>query len=342
MKVLPHHATLLTVLLAMALMSPAAVFAQAGGADEDLSEADLGTLIQLAREAFEAQDYDTAIRRLLLANRMEPNPRLLLNVARSYAQKGDCVRSLVYYEAYTRHPDAEDNLLETARRELARGAECEGYSDKLAGRLVLESEPLGADVIVAGQSVGKTPRELVGYPAGSLTIRFELEGYAPSEQTVVLEPRTDQAVAVVMERPSAQAPGDATLTAASPAASTGSSVNWAAIGLMGAGVAGLTVGAVYDLVLIPQTDEERRLLTRPEQDDEFARLTDQRKTQATIAIAGYVTGGVLLAGGAAWFIYDMVSAESDSDEKAVQDRLGWRVAPMVAPQGGGVWLMRRF
>lgn len=333
---------ILGVLLIVVMMSPGALMAQAGAADEDLSQADLGTLIQLAREAFEAGDYDTAIRRLLLANRKEPNPRLLLNVARSYGQKGDCVRSLVYYEAYTRHPGAEESFLETAQAELDNADACEGYSDKLSGRLILESEPHGAEVFVNGESVGKTPREVVGYPAGRYQLRFELEGYASAEQPIELQPRRDATVSMAMKPPVEERRSDILVEPNSGADSSTSTVNWAALGLMGAGVAALTTGIVYDLVLIPKTDDERALLNRPAQESEFQTLTDKRETQATIAVVGYVTGGVLLAGGAAWYIYDMMSADGESKDRTIEDRLGWRVLPMVDARTTGFSLIRRF
>ncbi|MFU8806441.1 MAG: PEGA domain-containing protein [Bradymonadaceae bacterium] len=332
----------LGVLLVLALMSPSNVFGQVGGVDEDLSSADLETLIQLAREAYEAGDYDTAIRRLLLANRKEPNARLLLNVARSYDQSGDCVRSLVYYDAYTRHPDAEESFLEGARAELAGSSACVGYSDKLSGRLMLESQPEGANVFVNGQAVGKTPRELAGYPAGELKLRFEMQGFVTDEQTIELKPRTDSTVGVVMEKPSARVEPVETNGGPSTDTKKDSSMNWGAIGLMGAGAGALTLGLVYDMVLIPKTDEERGALYRPDEDEEFFRLTDQRNTQANIAIAGYVAGGILLAGGTAWLIYGMLSSESSSSESGLAEHHDWRILPMVDSQGSGVWLMRRF
>ncbi|MBA2665121.1 MAG: PEGA domain-containing protein [Bradymonadaceae bacterium] len=307
--------------------------------NEDLSDADLTTIIQKAREAFESGNFDLAIHRLLMANRKEPNPRLLLNVARSFEQKGDCARSLVYYSAYVRHPDSEADLSVVAKKQLENSASCKGYNDKLSGRLMLESEPGQAMVFVNGDQVGTTPRELAGYPSGRYKIRFEKEGFANSEQEVELRAMSDHTVGAILETP--KAPEDDVVVAPIAETPKASSINYAAFALIGAGTIGIIVGAVYDNVFIPETDEERKLVL--DNPAEFNRLTEQRQGQETMALVGYVGGGLLLAGGIGWLVYDyMTEQEPQNDDDAIQKRLGLRLTPLFDSQSAGMILQGRF
>src|SRR5690554_889679 len=147
-------------MIAMALMmafTASSASAQEPVTKQELAESDLATLVQLAREAYEAGEYDVAIERLLLANRKEPDPRLLLNVARSYAQAGDCSTSLVYYAAFIRHPAAQEELIASAQQALDAGkAECADFSEELGGRIMFESEPMFARVYIDDAFVGTT------------------------------------------------------------------------------------------------------------------------------------------------------------------------------------------
>lgn len=345
MKISSFRALCLAAAVMLApVVGPASVWAQSGNFDEDPADLDLQTLIDMAREAFEEGNFDLAIHRLLMANRKEPNPRLLLNVARSYEQKDDCVRSLTYYSAYIRHPDAEAELVAMAREQLEGKAACSGYSDRLSGRLMLESEPSAAQVFVNGELIGTTPRELAGYPAGNYTIRFEKDGFAPTEREIELKAQTDHTVGIVLEAPAPAADDEVDEIPLIAPAKPGPPLNYVAIGIAGAGLVGLTVGAVYDLSLIPATDEERAQAA----DDpaRFKVLTDQRNSQATMAMVGYIAGGLLFAGGTGWFLYDFFTAETPEEQQnkddEIQKRLGMQLAPAIGAHGAGLILQGRF
>src|SRR5690554_5470610 len=255
-------------MIAMALMmafTASSASAQEPVTKQELAESDLATLVQLAREAYEAGEYEAAIERLLLANRKEPDPRLLLNVARSYAQSDDCAMSLVYYAAFIRHPAAQEELVANAEAALEEGQpECEAYSEELGGRIMFESEPLFARVYINDEFVGTTPTETAGMAPGSYQVRMELDGYADFTREIEVSAQQDATIGAMLEEPKTEevepvaqpeipGPGDGDGDQVAP-------VNYVAYGLVGAGALALVNGLVFDLVLIPAIDEERDLL----------------------------------------------------------------------------------
>jgi hypothetical protein len=60
-------------------------------------------------------------------------------------------------------------------------------SPPAAGRLVVESSPPGARVLIDATGAGTAPIGPLPLPAGEHTVRLELEGHTPEERTVTLE-----------------------------------------------------------------------------------------------------------------------------------------------------------
>lgn len=340
-------ATALTVIALTTAMMAGSAVAQEPVTKQELADSDLATLVQLAREAYEAGEYDVAIERLLLANRKEPDPRLLLNVARSYAQAGDCAMSLVYYAAFIRHPAAQEELIASAQQALDAGkGECAAYNEELGGRIMFESEPMFARVYIDDQFVGTTPTERAGMTPGTYQVRVELDGYADFTRELEVVAQQDATVGALLEEPPAEEEPVATPAIEEPAPvdEAGAAVNYVAYGLLGAGTLALANGLIFDLVVIPGIDEERSQLD-PGQTDEYNELTQRRQSRANVAIGSYVAGGLLLAGGGAWLLYDYMtqnSADDSSDEDAIQRRLGLRVAPAIGAESAGFVLGGRF
>lgn len=325
--------------MALTLLFALPVAADSPTNKETLLESDFATLIDLARQAYEAEDYEAAVEGLVMANRRDPNPRLLLNIARSHDRNGDCRTSLAYLEAFLRHPAAEESLVESTEESLQEGIDqCSAYSEDMGGRLSLETEPLLASVSINGAHVGTTPTEIAGLAPGSHTLRFELEGYADHVEEIEVVAHQDQTVGVVL-----QEPDDSDDQILDPIAQPGSQedsdpeLNYIALGLIGGGAALAITGAVFDLVLIPQTDEQRSALDQQTQAEEFAELSQKRKTQANLALAGYIGGGLLIVGGASWLIYEMMTTEDDGKIAA-----GWSITPDANSNGFGFTLLGRF
>ncbi len=297
-------------------------------------EADFDTLIDQARVAFGEGDFEAALEYLVIANRLEDEPRLFLNIARSYEELEQCEKALVYYEAFLKSDDDEQALLDRARSAIESGApDCPAYHENLGGRLLLESDPQLAAVYVNDELIGTTPTETVALEPGLVEVRFEREGYElhTEEFEIVSDEEMELRVALVEEGeedPVVEEPPS--VDRADKGDSAGFKPNPIALGLGGAGLVGLGVGAYLDMVELPRIDAERQEV------DDATELTRRRQSVALGAVGAYITGGVLLAGGLAWLGYDYWSHTQDDEP------MSWQVAPSIGPHGASMTFFRRF
>ncbi len=308
-------------------------------------EKTFGELVGEAKTAYDGGEYSKAVDLLLAANRLQPNSRLLLNVARSYDKAGDCKNSLGYYGAFQRS-DAEQSLKDTAQAE-ADAIQCDTFDETASGRTLFKSQPSGATVTMDGETLGVTPFEKVQIPTGIHTFVFSLEGKKDEEKKLQLtvgkdltiEQRlVDQQVATTTEPDDKQ--GDIQ-EQAPPPEEKDYTQHYIAGGVAAAGVGLLVMGLVFDLAIIPSTDEDRDATVpgSPEYDE----LTDKRSGQATVAIIGYVSGSILAVGGAAWLTYLILTDSGDDGEdrdKAIEDRIG--IAPTFGEDSAGLTVFGRF
>ncbi|MGM0556172.1 MAG: PEGA domain-containing protein [Myxococcota bacterium] len=269
--------------------------------------------VAAAKTAYDQANYRDAIESLRAAFRIKENPRLLLNIARSYEKMGDCARALVYYRSYLNHPEAEEAFSKVAKKRMSKRETCSQFSDDLAGRLTILTLPRGATVKFNGRAVGETPIELVGAMSGDHELTLEKEGYETEKQLVRLDPAEDELLRFELTE------GEPEPTQEEPVVEKlaepeedGFQVDPYALGVAGAGGAMLVVGLVYDLAVIPSTDRERE--PYPRGTPEFDRLTAERKRQATTAVVSYVIGGALVAGGGGWILYEY-SQHQESEKK---------------------------
>src|SRR5262245_10525525 len=72
-----------------------------------------------AERAYHDGDYLRAAQMLEEVFRMEPNSRLLFNIARAYEKAGRVERAIAYYERYAASQDAEAELVARATKALA-------------------------------------------------------------------------------------------------------------------------------------------------------------------------------------------------------------------------------
>lgn len=295
-------------------------------------------LIGQAKEAFDEGDFDTAIERLVDANRMQPNSRLLLNIARSYAKTDDCASAAAYYWSYVSAPDSETDLAKVAEKEFDE-LECDAYDPEASGRVLFDSTPPGAQVSLSGDVLGTTPFEAVQLPAGSQTFRFELEGRQTVEESVSVEAAQQTRVSanlpevVVEPEPQESEPTPMVLPKTQEKDLT---MVYVASGVTAVGVGLLVVGAIFDLSVIPSTDDERAQTEVGSA--RYDELTDQRSSQSTIALVSYISGATLAVGGGAWLTYLLLtdSAETDSDRASIV------VAPQIGAETVGVGFSGRF
>jgi len=75
-----------------------------------------------------------------------------------------------------------------------------GDASATAGGLNVQSRPAGARVFVNNQLAGVTPIAIPGLPAGSATVRIEMDGYQPWTTTVRVGAGEQTKVAASLER----------------------------------------------------------------------------------------------------------------------------------------------
>ena len=79
-------------------------------------------------------------------------------------------------------------------------AEAMGDAGAAAGGLNVQSRPAGARVFVNDRLAGSTPIAIPGLPAGSTTVRIELDGYEPWTTRVRVAAGEQTRVAASLER----------------------------------------------------------------------------------------------------------------------------------------------
>lgn len=329
----PFNILLVFLFLATASASP--VGAQTLPSKEEMLTMERRALLQSSREAFEAGQFDSAIQGLILAYRQNPDALLLGNIGRSYQEAGDCHQAIYYFEAMLRDENLDAQRRQEVERLITDGEEsCLEYRDGASGRLVIESEPMLAQIFVDEEPLATTPFEVAGLDTGSYEVRIERAGYEPYTETIVLEADQDFRVfALLQESEPERVDEPMTPPAVTPSTS---SPNYVAYTLLGLGIIAAGTGAYFDLVTIPRIDEERKEANLAGDQRRVDELTARRQSTANLAIGGYVVGGLLAVGGASWLVYDHISA--GSEEEAPQ----WGFTPSLHPQALGFQLLRRF
>jgi tetratricopeptide (TPR) repeat protein len=308
-----RRSILISTIVFATLFSASTVLAQDDGEQVDSQTRQFNEKVAAAKTAYDEANYREAIEMLRAAFRIKENPRLLLNIARSYEKMGDCARALVYYRSYLNHPKAEERFSGVAESRMSKRETCSQFSDELAGRLTILTLPKGATVKFNGREVGKTPIELVGAMSGDHELTLEMDGYETEKQLVRLDPAEDELLRfdLTEAKPEPQTQEPVVEKLAEPN-DDGFQLNPYALGVTGAGGAMLLVGMIYDLAVIPATDRERD--PYPAGTPEFERLTNQRKRQANTAVASYIIGGALAVGGGGWLLYEY-SQHKESSKK---------------------------
>lgn len=304
-------------------------------AQADLDGKSFEELINDAKTAYEGEDFDTAIRYLTAANRLQPNARLLLNIAKSYEKADRCVEALVYFRAFLRDPGAEPALSPQAQEALGKSEECAGWNEAMSGRIFVSANLPGARVIIDGKDHGTVPAEIVGYEDGMHVVQVVLDGYETHEESLHFYQDQDVTVAatlrevVIEEEEPVEPPPVVVEKSSSPV------IHYAIAGGVGAVGLGLfTVGLITDLGIPAKYDEPREQPGISQA--EFDVLTSQRKSAASRALVFYIVGGVLTAGGVGYAAY--TAATSSKSEPA--PRL--TVLPEFGRDGFGLSLSGKF
>lgn len=105
-------------------------------------------------------------------------------------------------------------------------------------------------------------------------------------------------------------------------------MQWWGYGLLGAGAVGLALGGGFGVAADSAAEQHREATTRSDK----STFEDDANSNATIANASYVIGGVLALAGASIIIWDLAVGGTTSVE----------VAPVPAAGGGGVSIRATF
>jgi hypothetical protein len=234
------------------------------------------------------------------------------------------------------------------------------------GEVHVEGEPVGAEVLVNGQSVGVLP---LVKPArvgdGPVRLEVRARGYRTSTQTITMSKGGAQRVDVRLARDGAAAtPAQANppRTAGSPPSivrrapqtggtggSSARTAAWltgaAAVVAVGVGVGGSVMWRgrrdEFDSHTAPVLDNAGMATSRRKDcgvqndnrgGDECARLYDDMNRAKTVAVIGYVSGGLLAAGAATLFLL-----QPSVEHRAA--RGGIACAPTITAVGGACRLM---
>lgn len=321
-------------------------------AQSDLTEeqtASFTNAIKQAKQAFGDEDYDQAITLLRQANFIFVHPSVLYNIARSFEKKGSCGQAITYYKASLREGLDGDNA-KSAKKAIAGADDCEDFDPFGSGRVVIMSEPSGAEVTIDGRSVGTTPLEVATLSTGVHKVQLKREGYKTLERELDLKEEEDAKLTETLKRGKDQPdpellPDDPIEDPITPPEKTEPrALNIPAIALMGTGVLALGAGAFVDLSVIPSIDEEREAFScavtpnapcTAAEIQKYEELSEKRQSRARIALGSYIGGGVLLAGGATWLILDRTVLKPDKPSAL-------RITPALSRGEAGVVLFKRF
>ena len=313
------------------------------GEEEETTVMSFDEYFEKAKEAYVAKDYATAIPLLQKAYLVSKDARVFLNLALAYDKNGECHKAIVYHRALLGDEGTDEKRKQRSREEVERLLkECKTFDENLAGRLVVVSKPAGARVYIDGVAAGTTPMEAPALVRGKHEVRVLKGELPPVRRSVTLEPEQDLELSVDLEakEPAPEdtvkaLPEEVDDTSKKVEEPSGSGVNVPAIVLLGAGAVSLGVAAYFDFVAIPDADDERRQLVseisrfgtetpeRQSREARFNELTDDRNLYSTVAVAGYVAGGVLVGAGAGWLIYDALTGSEGDVEGGAVTGVSW-------------------
>jgi len=148
--------------------------------------------IELYRQA----RYREAITEFEAAYKLKPHGNIYFNLAQCHERLGDIPAALQAYHEYLRAvPDAPDrSTVLAAMDNLGRRIGASGVQ-----QLLVYTDPSGAEVLVDGQSKGRSPLALV-LPHGAHVVTLIKAGYRTTTRQAVLSPQASVEIDVAMQK----------------------------------------------------------------------------------------------------------------------------------------------
>ena len=257
-----------------------------------------------ARAAFDAGDYELAIRLFVEADRLAPSAALSFNVARSYEKLGQPARALDHYRRYLRREPTGTG----ANRAAARVAELEAeLARRGVQQITIDSRPAGAKVEVDQRVLGVTPWTGELTP-GDHTLVVTHAGFAKATRVITVTPDRAFELEMTLEPQAA-----ASVVAASPPHEPSFKERvgpWPFVTL-GASAVAFGIAGAYELERSDAAAAARASRTQLE----YAMHRDDAESRQTTArVFAGVGGGLALIGG----VWLGVSLLDDSPPKRDQ------------------------
>lgn len=241
-----------------------------------------------ARAAFDAGEYERAIRLFMEADRLAPSAALSFNIARSYEKLGKTARALEHYRRYLRREPGGAGAKRAQTRVNALEAELERRGVQ---QITVNSTPAGAEIAINERPLGVTPwtGEL---PPGNHTLVLTRAGF--EKATRVIEISADRALDVEV----ALAPEGSTSIAAGSSSAEGSSFKervgpWPFVAL-GASAVAFGIAGAYEL---ERSDAEAAARASRTQVEYAVHRDDAESRETTARVFAGVGGGLAILGG---------------------------------------------
>ena len=272
---------------------------------------------------FAAGEYAKGIEEMESAYRLVPHPGFLLNIAVAYDQwGGHCEDSLATLDRF--FESCESCELRRAGEERA-----EQVRERCMARLRIDSKPRGAEVLLNGDHVGKTPLSLPVRP-GAHEIEGRLDGHVTAKRSITLEAAQSRRVSMSLEpravasasEPAVAAapeptpeipqlrtqPSDPSVAVAPLPEHEGLDLEPYAWTSFAVGAAGVITGTVFTVSTLSalQEEEEARRARRPR--EEIQELQHDASQRAVVANVGFVVGVV---GGATGLLLLLLDEDED-------------------------------
>jgi tetratricopeptide (TPR) repeat protein len=272
--------------------------------------------------AFERSYYVVALAAFQDAYENVPNPIVLVSVGESAAKAGRVDLALQAYDEYLRlRPDAPDHADVTQKR---------AQLVQSPARLVITSDPAGADIVVDDKVTGQRTPATIEVPPGAHRVSLVLAGYAVDALPVEAGPGAHiehafqlQAIPKQELLPSPETP------IAAPAAAT--SVPTAAIVVTSSlGAVGLITGTVLGIAALSARSDY--------QNNPTADKADQGERLALFADVGFGVGAMALITTAVL----LFTHDTPEDVETPGQTAKLSVLPQITPSGASATAKLRF
>ncbi len=330
--------------LALAAVTAQSTAARAAGGEEDSLNRDADARFQEGVTLAKAGNYEDARTKFVQAYALDPNVRVLLNLAIAEKNSGHPVEALRHLRAYCKDPRSNADKVKGVQRDLLPPlVAATGHVDVTA--------PSGASVVVdQSDSVGTAPLDtVVDVTPGRHWIEARV-GDKGSRKQVDVAAGATQKVELTVDGASSAAAGSGAPPAAGdhhvepPPVAESHTTMWpppvGAMILGGVGLVGIGVGVGFGLDSKSKADDASTLeAAHPCAQPTSAACSalkdknDSSKTSGAIAVVGYGVGGAALVGGLVWWMV--------APRKTTAPAMGG-VAPMMGPGVAGLRVQREF